>query len=1534
MANVDDRIVSLKFDNLSFQKNVDATIKSLEKLKTSLNFTGTEKGFTNLAQAGKKVDLSHLADSVDRVSQKFSALNAVAFAALSNITNKAINAGEALVKSLSLDQTLQGFNEYETNINAIQTILANTSEKGTTLEQVNNALDELNKYSDQTIYNFSQMTKNVGTFTAAGVNLDTAVASIKGFSNVAAMGGANAEQAASAMYQLSQGLATGTIRLIDWKSLQANQTGNEVFQKYLFETGKALGTLNNVPIGQSFEDWKKSGNSFNASLEKGWLTAEVMTTTLNAFTGDLTEAQLVALGYTEQQAAALSKISGVAVRAATEVKTLRQLFSVVREAVGSGWSQTFRTVFGTFNEARDLFTGWNMGISQLVGANAGARNAILDEWKSLGGRSELIAGITIAFNDLLLVFRVVKNAFRDVFPRKTGAQLYSITVRFRELAQKLALTGDTAKKIGNILRGFFMIFKFGFNVISLAFGVFKKIFGLFSGAAGSGLINVLSGLSTKLQEFLNKITASGKIEGFFARINQQINKFKNSYLPKIVQWLKEFADIARTLIDTYGRKLIATFKDLGAYLASVGSTIKNFFISAFEKVLSIFNRTSTSSQNTISQVKKVEEGFISFSDVGKKVSEVFKKFVAILSGIKNGVVGAGKFIKNAFVSIKEGLNSFFNSRAYDQMLRGVDRGLIGGLILLFRKFLDGGLVDMIGGKGVSKSIVKLINGVTGVFKTMQTELRADALLRIAKALALIAISLIALSFVNPGKIAIGLGYLSVALVELVAAIYALNKIGSDVAGAQKLALLSLSLLLISAALVTFAIALALLSAIQPQKLINGVAAMTLVITELGWFLSTFDKDTNPKNIFAAALSLWAMGSAMGKLADAISILGSMDLGVLIQGFVAVSAIMFAIVAAIHHLPDNADSKLGGILALSISMRIFASSIKVLGNMPMDKLKQGFLAFILVLGFLVAALESIDENRLGEKAGVVLALAAAVSIITGALVILGLASPERLLNSLLAFTAIILLLMAAVEVLDNKTIGAQALVAIAGGILLLGLALQTLSQLSVGNIIAGLVAIAGTLAIVLIAATVAETVLPGLWALGDAILFIGAGFALLGVGALAFAQAFSIVSNSGDAAIGVFKNLLKTGITLIPDLISALVTGLLNGFLQFSESLVQIAPAIIENVSKVLLMLLDAANKILPEFAKTIDILIDILLKALVKWTPTIIQAGFTFLMALLNGIANNITEVVTSVGTIIVNFLNALDTQLPSIITAGTQLLTDFLDGVADAIPDIAQSITDVIVAFTTEIGKHVDDITNAGFQLFIDLFEGLASTIRARSGDLGVAIGHLVSALVIGIGNALRGAIRTIANDLFPGLGSVVGAIMDWFGGDSQPEPEITIGAKVEPKVVGGRQTAIKIKQGLIRPVNEATSSLNELSTTATATFARTTALIRDFNGIADINPTITPVLDLTNVEKGAERINGFITPSKISADVSAGQAAFLSNATAAQNGSDMPQNQVLSTEIKFEQNVYSPKMLSVGELYRQTRNQITLAKEELSIL
>ena len=413
---VDERVVSMKFDNRHFEKNVQQSMSTLDKLKAKLSFKDSGKGLEAVSNAASKVDFSGMSNGIDTVHAKFSALQVMGVTALSNITNSAVNAGKSIIKSLTIDPVKTGFQEYETQINAVQTILANTQSKGTTLDDVNKALDELNKYADQTIYNFTEMTRNIGTFTAAGVELDKSVTSIKGIANLAAVSGSTSQQASTAMYQLSQALAAGRVSLMDWNSVVNAGMGGEVFQTALKRTATQMGYNVDAII-------EKYG-SFRESLTRGeWLTTEVLTETLTQLSGAYTEADLIAQGYTESQAKEITELAKTAVSAATDVKTFTQLLDTTKEAVQSGWTQTWELIFGDFEEAKKLWSGISEFLGKIINKSAESRNSLLEGAllnSPFGKLAEKIEKVTAVTEEMTAVTKDFGKVVDDVIGGKFG----------------------------------------------------------------------------------------------------------------------------------------------------------------------------------------------------------------------------------------------------------------------------------------------------------------------------------------------------------------------------------------------------------------------------------------------------------------------------------------------------------------------------------------------------------------------------------------------------------------------------------------------------------------------------------------------------------------------------------------------------------------------------------------------------------------------------------------------------------------------------------------------------------------------------------------------------------------------------------------------------------------------------------------------------------------------------------------------------------------------------------------------------------
>lgn len=369
-TTVDQRVVEMSFDNANFERNVKTSLLTLDKLKKALKFEGATKGIEAVQEASKKVTLAPMCSAADAVAVKFSHLQMTIQRQIDRTVDGIVDSGKRMIKALTIDPVKTGLSEYETQINAVQTILANTSHAGTTLDEVNNALDTLNKYADMTIYNFTEMTRNIGTFTAAGVDLQTSVDSIQGIANLAAVSGSTSQQASTAMYQLSQALAAGKVTLMDWNSVVNAGMGGKVFQDALIRTSELLGT--------GAENAIKSAGSFRESLTKtGWLTTEVLTETLSQFAGAYSEADLIAQGFTQDQAKAIAAMAVTATDAATKVKTFTQLWDTLQEAAQSGWTQTWELIIGDFEEAKELLTSISDTVGDIINKTSDSRNNLL-----------------------------------------------------------------------------------------------------------------------------------------------------------------------------------------------------------------------------------------------------------------------------------------------------------------------------------------------------------------------------------------------------------------------------------------------------------------------------------------------------------------------------------------------------------------------------------------------------------------------------------------------------------------------------------------------------------------------------------------------------------------------------------------------------------------------------------------------------------------------------------------------------------------------------------------------------------------------------------------------------------------------------------------------------------------------------------------------------------------------------------------------------------------------------------------------------
>ena len=857
MSSIDERVVKMRLDNSQFEQGINKTSSLLGKLKSALNLDKSVESINNVDKAVSSVSFNPLTSGLQGVQSGFNAMGAVAFSVLNRMTNAAIDAGKSITNALTAS-VRDGFAEYETQMNAVQTILANTQSKGSTIDDVNSALDTLNTYADKTIYNFTEMTRNIGTFTAAGVDLQTSVDSIKGIANLAAVSGSSSAQASQAMYQLSQAIAAGKVQLMDWNSVVNAGMGGEVFQEALKRTARNFGT----DVDGMIEKY----GSFRESLTQGgWLTTDVLTETLKQLSGAYTDADLVSQGYTEEQAKQIIQLASTAEGAATDVKTFSQLIDTTKEALASGWTNTFEIIFGDFEEAKALWSDVADVISDVVNKSSESRNNLLQGWKDLGGRTELIKGLSNVFESLGKVASTVGNAFRKVFPPTTSRQLMDITEAFTSFTESLIPSESTLNKIGRVAEGVFSVFDIGVQAVKAIGTAFARAFGSDSmGSLLDNLLDIAAGFGDWLVGLDKSIKQFGIFEGAAKGVGTAVSGVLGIF-----------------------SSFTGGISSMGSAIGSIASTVGDVLGGAFERV-----------KNVIGDVLTWIADNISGGDI----------FAGLAGG---GIFLAAQKIGGAFDKIKETVEDLFGNGAeklkkgagvFDDILGGLQESLnaftggvkaftlveiAGSIALLVNSMekiaaLNGG--EVIGGISAIGGLMTELNiGLKAITKTMKGVKTTDliktgaALMEFAKAVEMLADAMSTIGKLDWDEIAKGLTGMGGAMTELVAAAKGLSYAKVDLKTAG-------SLIAMAQAVKMVADPLKKLGGMSWEEIGKGLSAMGGALAEMGTVTGLLGRFG--KNNLSASISMVLTAKSLGDIAEAFGSFSQYDWGEIGRGLVA------------------------------------------------------------------------------------------------------------------------------------------------------------------------------------------------------------------------------------------------------------------------------------------------------------------------------------------------------------------------------------------------------------------------------------------------------------------------------------------------------------------------------------------------------------------------------------------------------------------------------------------------------------------------
>ena len=1248
MTTIDTRVVEMKFNNDDFQRRVADTMKSLDALNKGLKLEGATKGLQDLGAAGKSVGagVGHVESAVDSVSGKIRAMGVIGITALATIAHQAITTGAQLLKSLTIDPVAAGLREYETNLNSIQTILANTGLEGQAgLNRVTAALDELNHYSDQTIYNFSEMARNIGTFTAAGVKLDVATGAIKGIANLAAISGSNAEQASAAMYQLSQALAAGKLSLIDWNSVVNAGLGGKVFQDALIETARA----HHVAIDSMIKD----AGSFRASLEKGWITSDILTETLQKFTGDLNAQQLKQMGYTDQQIEGILKLGRTAQDAATKVKTFSQLVGTLQEAVGSGWAKTFQLIIGDFGEARELFTGINDVIGGFIQKSADARNKVIGDWKELGGRTVLLEAIKNVFQALMAIITPIKDAFREFFPAATGKNLYDLTVALRNFTASLKISADTGMNLRRTFAGIFAVLSLGWEIVREGISFLLRLFGVVTEGSGS-ILDFTGNMGDFLVSLVAAIRAGDGVHKFFQGLGD--------FLEPPIRLLKSLGELLTHLFDGFSGKKAAEgitgiAKDLSP-LEKIGTFLSNVWSGVFkilDNVLVIFYKLSDRFTEFMSglgvDVSKSLQGINLEAIIGVLTGGAFISFLNSLKSI-------GKNVGGIFDSITGSLGAMQHTlRAATLLQIALAIGVLAAAIVILSK-VDaaslgtslGAITVMFGQLLAFMLVFEKLSGFKGFAKM---PFIAASMILLGGAIIVLAVAVRMLADLNWEELGRGL----TGVTALLALVITTAKLMPNPAGMIST---GVGLTVLAVAIRLLVDSVKELSEMSWEELAKGLVGVGTLLGALTLF-SAFAKANATGLLSGVGIILLATGIKI--LVSAVKDMADMSWAEIARGMTVLGGALLALGLALSLVPPTAPLVAAGFLILAPALLIIGDAIKQMSGLSWAEIGRGMTVLAGALTAIGLALTFIPPTAPLTALGILI-VASALGIIGDAVKSMAQMGWDEIGRGLTVLAASLLVIGIAVTFMSGALAGAAALLIVAASLAILAPILKLLGGMSWEEIGKGLLTLAGVFVVLGVAGLVLAAVVPALLGLGVAITLLGAGVLLAGAGVFLFAAALTALSIAGAAGTVALVAMVGALAGLIPTVMKQI--GL--GIVAFAQAVASASPAMIMAIVAILMALLTAIDQLAPKIIETIYKLLTALLDTILKYAPHLIDAGLKIVVAFLDGIAANIGKVVASATNLAIKFLEAITRERPKLIQAGVDYIIGFINGIADAI--------------------------------------------------------------------------------------------------------------------------------------------------------------------------------------------------------------------------------------------------------------------------
>lgn len=944
MSSTDNRIVKMEFDNARFKRGAAETKQSLDQIDKSIATAGNGKGLLNLNRAMQTVGVTA------------SKMAIVTTTALATIVNKVTNAGLAMASSLTLDPLKQGFSEYESLLTK-QNVIMNATGKSAT--QVKKSLNDLNVYSDKTIYSFGNMTDAIQKFVNAGVDLDTSVVSIKGIANAAAFAGASSEEANRAMYAFSQSMSLGFIQLQDWNQIENANMGTIQFKNELLKAAVAAGTL--TKRGKEYVT--QSGKTVSATkgwrdgLQEQWATTEVLNRALGKYADESTN------------------LGKKAFRSAQDVRTFSAFMDTLKESLGSGWAQIFTALIGGLEDSTKTWTNLSNTVGKVAHDFFNFATTAITTWKSLGGGQKVMEGLRNVASPFVALFKAIGDAWQEAFPttgKGAGGVLYSISAGFAKLTKPLAVVAGWIEHLTPILTIMFQVFKMGANGLE---------------AVG----NIISNLTTDLMELagVNMGDSGGGISGFVAKILEGVAALGQMGLDAAEKFLEGFiGGFTQANVDTAANVVGA------GLLGAIFMTIRKFLSG------DIFSGLGGGLLDKISESFDGLTGSLVAMQQNLKAEALMS--IAIAIGVMTASLVAlshinGKDLQKSLTALAVAMGQLLIGMAILTKISGLASFLTLPVLAAGLVLLSSSLLILSGAIKVMSTLswTELAKGLTGM---------AGALVVIAAAMKLMPKSL---PITGAGLVLVSVGL--VAIAGAMAAMSALSweDIGRGlvstagalliIAAAMKAMPLSTpiiaaGLVLVAGAIAVIAGALKLMGGMSWEEIAKGLTATGGALAILAIGLSSMSA-----SLFGSAALVVAAG-ALALLVPSLMMLSTMSWGDIVKSLVglggALVILSLGLTAMILALP-------GAIALLTVTPALLglAAAMLMLGSLSWGEITLALialaaaLAIIGIAGLLIApvipALLGLGASLLLLGAGLALAGVGVLAFSTGLAALVGL-----------------------------------------------------------------------------------------------------------------------------------------------------------------------------------------------------------------------------------------------------------------------------------------------------------------------------------------------------------------------------------------------------------------------------------------------------------------------------------------------------------------------------------------------------------------